>query len=187
MNRGKKIVVVAHCYLNQNARVKPYASMKGSFKKLIIPLLESDFAIIQLPCPETTACGLKRWEAVTEQYNTPAFRRHCRNILQPFVDQLIEHQKVGDKIFAVLGVPFSPCCGCEHNPSHKLWGGPVLDVKVPKLKIVKGPAVYMQELMAMCKDAKLNIKFMDVCEAPDMFPNLQPEKILTKILRVPRK
>jgi len=181
-NRAKKIAVVAHCYLNQNARVKPYASMCGAFRELIEPLLKNNFGIIQLPCPETTGCGLNRWEAVTEQYDTRAFRRHCRNILQPYIDQLHEHQKAGDKIYGVFGVPFSPCCGTQYNPSHKGWGGPLIGKGAPQLEIAKGPAVFMQEMMAMCKEADVNIKFMDVSESKDMFPELQPEKILKDIL-----
>lgn len=182
MKRGKKIVVVAHCYLNQNARVKPYASMKGSFKEFIKPLLDADFGIIQLPCPETTGCGLKRWEAVTEQYDNPGFKRHCRFILQPYVDQLYEHQKAGDKIFAVIGVPFSPCCGTQFNPSHKDWGGSVLQGKAPDLKLVEGPAVFMKMLMSMCEEAGVKVEFMDVSETEALFPELQPGKILKKLL-----
>jgi predicted secreted protein len=182
MKRGKKIIVVAHCYLNQNARVKPYASRKGSFKEIIKPLIDADFGIIQLPCPETTACGLSRWEAVTEQYDSQGFRRHCRNILQPYVDQFVEHQKVGDKIYAILGIPFSPCCGCENNPSHKKWGGPVMNTQIPNLELVTGPAVFMQELMKLTKEVGLDVKFMDVCEDPNIFPANQPEKILEKLL-----
>jgi len=181
MKRGKKIVVVSHCYLNQNARVRPYASMPGAFKELVLPLINDDYGIIQLPCPETTGCGLNRWEAVTEQYDNPGFRRHCRSILQPYVDQLWEHAKVGDKIAAVLGVPFSPCCGVEHNPSCKSWGGPVMDTDVEKLTIVEGPAVFMQEMMKMCEAAGLNIDFMDVSEDPSAFPDSQPAKVFKKI------
>jgi len=182
MNRGKKIVVIAHCYLNQNARVKPYANHKGSFRALIEPLINNDFGIIQLPCPETTGCGLNRWEAVTEQYDNPGFRRHCRNLLQPYVDQLLEHQKAGDKIYAVLGVPFSPCCGTQYNPSNPNWGGPVLDVKAPPLNIVEGPAVFMQELMKMAKEDGVVLNYMDISETDEMFPELQPDKILAKII-----
>jgi predicted secreted protein len=182
MKRGKKIVVVSHCYLNQNARVKPYASMPGSFRKLIIPLLEADYGIIQLPCPETTGCGLNRWEAVTEQYDNPAFRRHCRGILQAYVDQLGEHVKAGDEIYGVLGVPFSPCCGTEHNPSCKDWGGAVMNAVAPPLEIVDGPAVFMQELMAMCYEAGLDIRFRDVSEDTSAFPDAQVDIVLRDIL-----
>jgi predicted secreted protein len=183
MNRGKKIIVVAHCYLNQNARVKPYASRAGAFKELISPLIDADFGIIQLPCPETTACGLKRWEAVTEQYNTPNFRRHCRKILQPYIDQFYEHNKAGDKIYAVFGVPFSPCCGIRNNPSCKSWGGPIMDTKIQHLEIVDGPAVFMEELMKMCDEINLKINFIDVSEDKNSFPHLQPEKILKELLK----
>ncbi len=183
MKRGKKIVVVAHCYLNQNARVQPYASRQGVFKELINPLIEHGFGLIQLPCPESTACGLNMWEAVTEQYDNPAFRRHCRTILQPFVDQFVNHQKAGDRIYAVLGVPFSPCCGTKHNPSNKNWGGPLLSGRVvPELKIVDGPAVFMQELISLCEEASIKISFMDISETEDIFPELQPQNVLKQIL-----
>lgn len=182
VKRGKKIIVLSHCYLNQNARVRPYASMSGAFRELIVPLIEAGFGIIQLPCPETTGCGLNRWEAVTEQYDNPAFRRHCRSILQPYVDQLSEHAKAGDEIFGVLGVPFSPCCGAEHNPSRKSWGGPVLNVAIKPLEIVDGPAVFMREMMKMCADEGLSLRFADVSEDPSSFPDAQPDKILQSIV-----
>lgn len=182
MKRGKKIVVVSHCYLNQNARVRPYASRSGAFKELLLPLIEAGFGIIQLPCPETTGCGLNRWEAVTQQYDNPGFRRHCRSILQPYVDQLEEHQKVGDKIYAVLGVPFSPCCGAQRNPSNAKWGGPVLERQVEALELVDGPAVFMREMMRMCAEAGLKLRFLDVSEDPASFPDIQPANILGQIL-----
>ncbi len=156
--------------------------MPGAFKELIVPLVNEDFGIIQLPCPETTGCGLNRWEAVTEQYDNPGFRRHCRSILQPYVDQLSEHVKVGDKIYAVLGVPFSPCCGVNRNPSSKAWGGPLLDRAVEPIAIVDGPAVFMQEMMKMCGDAGITLPFTDISEDKTAFPDIQPEIILKKIL-----
>ncbi len=183
MKRGKKIVIVAHCFLNQNSRVRPSATTAGAFQKLIKPLMEHDFGIIQLPCPETTCFGLDRWDSVTEQFDTAHYRRHCRSLLQPYVDQLQEHRRAGHKIYGCLGVPYSPSCATQIHPTAKDWGGAVVNRQIDRPKRGQGPAVFMQEFMRMCAEIDLKIKFMDVSEVEGRLPDIQPEKILQDLLK----
>ena len=183
MKRGGKIVVVAHCFLNQNSRVRPTALRPGAFKELIMPLVERDFGIIQLPCPETTCFGLDRWDAVVEQFDTAHYRRHCRNLVEPYIDQLQEHRRIGHKIFACLGVALSPSCATQFHPTSKDWGGAVVKQEIKRPKKGEGPAIFMQEFMLLCRDIDLDMTFMDVSEVEGWLPDNQPQKVLELLLK----
>jgi predicted secreted protein len=36
--------------------------------------------VVQIPCPETSYVGLKRWWFTKELYDSVSYRRHCRRI-----------------------------------------------------------------------------------------------------------
>ena len=40
--------------------------------------MSEDVGVIQLPCPEATFLGMRRWGMTREQYDVPAFRRHSQ-------------------------------------------------------------------------------------------------------------
>ena len=71
-------------------------------KKFMHLAIDNDIQLIQLPCPEYTLYGAKRWGHVSDQFDNPFFRRHCRNLLEPIMDQLKEYVANGDR-FEVLG------------------------------------------------------------------------------------
>lgn len=68
-----------------------------------------------MPCPELTYAGLLRPSQTKEQYDTPAFRRHCRQIASSTADQVEEYVRNGFKVLAILGVEGSPTCGVEET------------------------------------------------------------------------
>jgi len=82
MKRSKKLVLLAHCILNVNSKVVGLAQYAGALEDLVCGHIRRGSGLIQLPCPETTFLGLKRWGMTREQYDTPFYRSHCRNILQ---------------------------------------------------------------------------------------------------------
>ena len=53
-NRGKSIIVVAHCLLNQNSISDGTADFPGQFRELIDLIMANGMGLIQLPCPEMT-------------------------------------------------------------------------------------------------------------------------------------
>ncbi|WP_051328233.1 hypothetical protein [Desulfatirhabdium butyrativorans] len=83
MKRSRKVVVLCHCLLNANVKVHALATYPGIFPPVVAEFLEPGIGILQLPCPETTFLGLNRWGMTREQYDIPAYRRHCRRILIP--------------------------------------------------------------------------------------------------------
>ena len=56
-NRGRKIVYVSCCLLNQNAHTPGVATRKGAFNELIQMFLSNDIGIEQLPCMECRLWG----------------------------------------------------------------------------------------------------------------------------------
>jgi len=113
--RSHKIVIVAHCILNQNSRVQGIAYYAGMINEIVDVLRKHEVGIIQMPCPELTYAGLLRPSQTKEQYGTPAFRRYCRQIASSTTDQVEEYVRNGFKVLAVLGVEGSPTCGVEAN------------------------------------------------------------------------
>jgi len=113
--RSHKIVVVAHCILNQNSRVQGIAYYPGMINEIVDVIRKHEVGIIQMPCPELTHAGLLRPSQTKEQYDTPAFRRHCRQIASSTADQVEEYVRNGFKVLAILGVEGSPTCGVEET------------------------------------------------------------------------
>lgn len=113
--RSYKIVVVAHCILNQNSRIQGIAYYAGMINEIVDVLKKHEVGIIQMPCPELTYAGLLRPSQTKEQYDTPAFRRHCKQIASSTADQIEEYVRNGFKVLAILGVEGSPTCGTEAN------------------------------------------------------------------------
>lgn len=109
--RNRKIVVVAHCILNQNSRVQGLAYYAGMITEIVDALRKYGIGIIQMPCPELTYAGLPRARETKEQYDTLAFRRHCRRIASSTAHQVEEYVRNGYKVLAILGVEGSPTCG----------------------------------------------------------------------------
>src|SRR5258708_22097408 len=74
------VAFVAHCLLNQNAKVYGGARCPGIYSPLVQVLREQGWRMEQLPCPELAFTGLNRFSAVREQYDTAAYHRHCRRL-----------------------------------------------------------------------------------------------------------
>ncbi|QMV44186.1 CD3072 family TudS-related putative desulfidase [Cohnella cholangitidis] len=110
MRRSKRIIVVSHCVLNQNAVVSDEARSPGVMKAAVDWANEQEFGIFQLPCPEFTFLGPDRPPMTVEQYDTPEFNEHNRKILLPYLEQLKVYQDHGYEIVGGIGISDSPSC-----------------------------------------------------------------------------
>ena len=124
--RSKKVVVVAHCVLNQNARIDTCATAPAVFPKVLEALVERDVGILQYPCPELGFLGMGRqgqdcasWDGsyehesgeVYDQMTVPEGREYLRGLAENLVYQIKEYKKYGFKVLGVLGILASPTCG----------------------------------------------------------------------------
>lgn len=131
-NRGRKIVYVSCCLLNQNAHTPGVATRKGAFNELIQMFLSNDIGIEQLPCMECRLWGgVSRktihtfqplvlnsvgrvWFPFIEFCSTIemgktkyACRKEAKKVVKRIQDYLME----GYTIIGILGVNGSPTCG----------------------------------------------------------------------------
>jgi predicted secreted protein len=156
-DRSRQIVVLAHCHLNVNTKVHGLADYPGARADILRPLIDEGVGIVQLPCPEATFLGMRRWGMSVEQYDTPAYRRHCREILAPVIGTLTALVEDGCVIREVLGVDGSPSCGVSGTCSGYDGGEieQILDGAAPaqRAAVTPGRGVFTQELQAALQDA----------------------------------
>ena len=65
-----------------------------------------------MPCPELGFGGTRRFWAVREQYDTPAYRAHCRRLAEPVAAQVRADLAAGARV-VIIGIDGSPSMGVE--------------------------------------------------------------------------
>lgn len=167
MRRNGTLLVVAHCLLNANAKVKGLAPFEGAMREVILPFLEAGVGLVQLPCPECTFLGMRRWGMTSEQYDIPSFHAHGRKLLEPVVYQLEDALAAEYRVLGVLGVEGSPSCGvrftCRGFQGGSCGEGEHRAYRSP------GSGVYMVLFRKMLCERGITLPFVGVDEAsPDM-------------------
>jgi predicted secreted protein len=110
MQRSKQILLVSHCILNQNTVIENEARAEGAVESATKWAMKEGYGILQLPCPEFTFLGLNRPPMTYEEYNTVEYRNHCRHILTPLLQQILDYQNNSFEMVGVLGIQSSPSC-----------------------------------------------------------------------------
>ena len=163
----QKIVFVSHCVLNIASKVVMYTqedmdAEEALRKKFMHLAIDNDIQLIQLPCPEYTLYGAKRWGHVSDQFDNPFFRRHCRKILEPIMDQLKEYLANGDRfeVLGVVGIDGSPSCGVDYTCRGDWYGSfegrPNLKETLETACLAKGPGVLMSVLKELLEEEGLS-------------------------------
>jgi predicted secreted protein len=124
--RSKKVVLLAHCVLNQNAKLDRCAHYPGAIKEVADLLADRGIGIIQMPCPELLYLGLDRQAdrssnatvaaedtRIAGRMAEPAAQTLCREIANNLAYQIGEYHKHGFEIVGVVGINGSPTCGVE--------------------------------------------------------------------------
>ena len=106
--RSKKVMIVAHCILNQNARIDTCAFTPSAILKIPEYLIQQRVGIIQWPCPELNFLGLGRQGQncmimdgsyhhengeVYDQLSVPEGRKYLRSVAENLVYQIKEYKK----------------------------------------------------------------------------------------------
>ena len=160
MQRKKNIVIVAHCVLNVNSKVEGLANYQGAMKSLIMDYINDGCGIIQLPCPETTFCGLQRWGMSRNQYDHPNYRRHCRRLLTPVAEQVKMYIENGYSIKEIMCVNGSPSCGLDY--SFEGYRGGLVDSSAADPSLIekkKLKGIFIDELDKMLTERDIKVKF----------------------------
>lgn len=166
MERSKKIVILAHCILNQNSVVIPYAREMKVFKPFIEICFDENIGILQLPCPEKSLYGLKRWGHVKDQFEHPGFINPAKESLKRFIDEIKEYIANGYEILGVYGIKGSPSCGvsltcrgdwCGEASNYK----DLEDIK-SRVSMVEEMGIYMELFKQLLEENKIFIEFIDI-------------------------
>lgn len=166
MNRGKKIVIISHCILNQNSVVELYGKNSLDFFPFVKSCFEKNIGIIQLPCPEFQIYGAKRWGHVKDQFEHGFFKERCKELLAPIVLQIEDYILNNYKIEGVYGIKCSPSCGVSKTCRGD-WSGEASSYKdlegiKNRVKIVDESGVFMDIFKSLLKEKKINLKFLDI-------------------------
>lgn len=178
----KRIIFVSHCALNTAAKVEMYdekeiAEEEALRLRFIGAALESGVQLVQLPCPEFTLYGAKRWGHVSEQFDNPFFRAHCRRILEPVLEQLEEYLANPDcfEVLGIAGIDGSPSCGVDYTCTGpwkgNLGGRDDLAEVVSGAALCKGRGVLFDELQKLLKSRNITLPVVGLF-APE------PEKVM---------
>jgi len=177
--RSKKIVIVAHCILNQNSRVQGLANFPGTIKPIVETLLEYEVGIVQMPCPELLYAGYKRWAQTKEQYDTPGYRTFCRKIAKQIASQIHEYTKNGVEIAAILGIEGSPTCAITKTTKGYTGGGPT-KIQNQKREKIRGKGILIEELEKTLTKMKIKTKLVGIDSKAPEKATVEIREILAK-------
>ena len=167
MNRSKKMVLVAHCLLNTNAKVQGLSLTRG-VAPIVNDLILEGYGLIQLPCIEMAMFGSRRWGIVREQCSFQEFRSKCISQLTPIVNHVQDYIQNGYDIVGVIGVDGSPTCGVHRTVSGE-WGGELCgdhnyQHTISTAHAIDGNGVMMQELKKLFSDREIEVPFYAIDE-----------------------
>lgn len=159
--RSKKIVLVAHCILNQNSISDNTADFPGIFKEIVDLLLKSNVGIIQMPCPELLCLGLDRGdihgaerEVIVENtrirnaLNQPVATKKLKALVKQIIFQINEYIKNGFLILGVIGINRSPSCGIDTTSMNNME--------------TSGKGIFMELLQKELKNTGIKIEMIGV-------------------------
>jgi len=162
MQRSGKIILLSHCLLNPNSKTRGSARPWSEGLPLLQYLLSRDVGLYQLPCPEQTFSGSKRWGQSKQQYSNPYFRKHCRSIADSLTLELNDYKDSGYKLLGLLGIKGSPSCGVRHTFIADWCGegtGPVTGGAV-----AAGTGVFIEEFSSAFTESGLTIPLIEIDE-----------------------
>jgi predicted secreted protein len=141
-----RVAFIAHCLLNQNAKVEGGAKRPAMWEPVIDLLHERGYTIRQMPCPELAFGGARRFWGVREQFDTPLYRRHCRRLARLVAAVIEKYVEAGDDV-VLIGVDSSPTMGVDFTPSAPHWSGKP-DIGEDDSTLVRGDGIFLEELEA---------------------------------------
>lgn len=126
--RGKRVIFVSHCLLNQNTRYLGGAFRSGTVRELVDAFERDGLGIVQMRCPEQCAWGGVNKRYILRVYgarSTPLYRllpllyplfvwytRWRYHILaRRVVREIADCTRSGVSVEGIVGVGSSPSCG----------------------------------------------------------------------------
>ncbi len=153
-----RVAFIAHCLLNQNAKVEGGAKTPAMWGPVLELLRERGYTIRQMPCPELAYAGARRFWGVREQYGTALFRRHCRRLARLVAAVMAQHVSAGDDV-VLIGIDSSSVMGVGFTCSAPSWAGKPA-VREEDSGYVPGEGIFVEELKAELEERGLPVPRM---------------------------
>ena len=124
--RSNRVVFLAHCAVNQNARHVNCADFPAFMDPLLDALQEYEVGIVQMMCPEMMAIGLGRdrdvppVETITEALQQDKAQERLYTLAMEVVYMIKEYRFQGFNILGILGKNGSPTCGVSQITNIEL-------------------------------------------------------------------
>ena len=170
------ILVISHCILNCAAKVEQDESLLAEEyavrAKLLRTALDYNVQLLQLPCPEVSLFGTRRWGHVKDQFDFPYFRQACRTMLEPLMLQLEDYCANPERfeVIGIVSVEGSPSCG-HMLTCRGTWGGELdkdsesHQQMIDTLTMAPEPGVFMEEVARMLEERQLDVPIVTMNEA----------------------
>ncbi len=147
--RSKRIILLAHCLLNQNSISDGTADFPSHFQAIVDWTIKNRIGILQLPCPELLCLGLDRGDKqgasrelllensrIRNRMGRDTALKRIKRLIRPIVFQVEEYKKYGFDIVGLVGIDRSPSCGVETtsiNNKEEKGKGIFIDVLLHEL------------------------------------------------------
>lgn len=152
MKRSKKVVLVSHCLLNQNARAQKVAKCSGAVKEFLRYCLKNNYGIVPIACPQLQFEPLIRKAATKEHYDNKKVRAICQKIGREVIKTIKMYKKSDYQVAGIFGIEGSPTCGAIKT--H------ILD-NSDQSQSVKGSGIFFEELQKILWQNKIKVKIFD--------------------------
>jgi predicted secreted protein len=171
------VCYLAHCLLNANAKVDEGARCAGVSMPVLSLLREHGATIRQMPCPELAFGGTRRFWAVREQYDTPAYRAHCRRLAEPVAAQMRADLAAGARV-VIIGIDGSPSMGVELTAADASWGGRPDKPRDEDYPVTPGAGLFTETLLGLLGDDLEGVRAVGIGQ--DLF-DYDEERELAKL------
>lgn len=141
--RSKKIIFLANCILNQNARINKSACSPSSIVPVVNELMKREIGIIQMPCPETEILGLSRGAGreIYDELSDAGPRKSLKKYAGDVFKLVREYQEHYFKVLGILGIDGSPGCGVKlfYHGGEKEGTGAFMEELIPLMAACNPP------------------------------------------------
>ena len=157
--RSKRVVFLAHCFLNQNAISDGTAVFPAAVQGVIRTFLDAEVGIVQLPCPELCCLGLDRGDPqgaarpvvventrIRRTMEEPEAHQALMGLVDHVMGQIKEYEKNGFEIVGIVGANRSPNCGVESTSDHD--------------EEISGRGIFMEELSRRLEAEQIKIPML---------------------------
>ena len=165
--RSRKIVFIAHCFLNQNTISDGTAIFPAAFREVVDFFLDRDISIYQMPCPEFTCLGLDRGNKqgadypvtventrIRHEMENPCHNEKLNKLSSFVVSQIKEYADNGFEIIGIIGANRSPNCGVDTTSDFNIE--------------IEGMGLFMNKLCSELEKQNIKIPFVGLKSSDDI-------------------